>query len=277
MMPVGNGSVGDIIAIIGVVREFASAAQPWMEPEDRRQNIKRFAENWMGWKRRCYTIINCCKHGAMTLHWMPFQINPESTAEDCQNASRPFRSGQWSSTKVWGLIQVETSAVMWWWKYDGTKYTPYRADNIPWAFSPRYNKSTGNSTSGKMSPNKSSWSISASQHSERRNAYSYRASCGDSDSDEYKYEDHLVDGMIYRGPVRCNPPPRKRRQASSTPQQPHTARPTTRKKPPPPLKATEADARKHRIPLGYSFKNWDPTEEPILLLGSVFDGNSPGN
>jgi hypothetical protein len=28
MMPVGNGSVGDIIAIIGVVREFASAAQP---------------------------------------------------------------------------------------------------------------------------------------------------------------------------------------------------------------------------------------------------------
>ncbi|EKJ70284.1 hypothetical protein FPSE_09501 [Fusarium pseudograminearum CS3096] len=41
-------------------------------------------------------------------------------------------------------------------------------------------------------------------------------------------------------------------------------------------KATEADARKHRIPTGYSLKNWDPAEEPILLLGSVFDANSLG-
>ncbi|KAF2765356.1 hypothetical protein EJ03DRAFT_209644 [Teratosphaeria nubilosa] len=31
-----------------------------------------------------------------------------------------------------------------------------------------------------------------------------------------------------------------------------------------------------RIPAGYSYKNWDPTEEPILLLGSVFDANSLG-
>jgi hypothetical protein len=30
------------------------------------------------------------------------------------------------------------------------------------------------------------------------------------------------------------------------------------------------------IPAGYSYKNWDPTEEPILLLGSVFDANSLG-
>ncbi|CAJ2505745.1 Uu.00g131390.m01.CDS01 [Anthostomella pinea] len=41
-------------------------------------------------------------------------------------------------------------------------------------------------------------------------------------------------------------------------------------------KATEADAKKHRIPAGYSLKNWDPTEEPIMLLGSVFDSNSLG-
>lgn len=41
-------------------------------------------------------------------------------------------------------------------------------------------------------------------------------------------------------------------------------------------KATEADARKHAIPSSYSLKNWDPNEEPILLLGSVFDGNSLG-
>ncbi|KAG7289870.1 hypothetical protein NEMBOFW57_006247 [Staphylotrichum longicolle] len=52
------------------------------------------------------------------------------------------------------------------------------------------------------------------------------------------------------------------------------------KKPPPPppvtRQATEADAKRHRIPAGYSLKNWDPTEEPIVLLGSVFDANSLG-
>lgn len=41
-------------------------------------------------------------------------------------------------------------------------------------------------------------------------------------------------------------------------------------------RATEDDAKKHRIPSGYSLKNWDPTEEPIMLLGSVFDANSLG-
>ena len=30
----------------------------------------------------------------------------------------------------------------------------------------------------------------------------------------------------------------------------------------------------HDIPAGYSLRNWDPTEEPTLLLGSVFDANS---
>ena len=30
------------------------------------------------------------------------------------------------------------------------------------------------------------------------------------------------------------------------------------------------------IPEGYSLKNWDPSEEPILLLASVFDANSLG-
>jgi hypothetical protein len=43
-----------------------------------------------------------------------------------------------------------------------------------------------------------------------------------------------------------------------------------------PRKATEEDARKAGIPAGYSYKNWDPTEEPIMLLGSVFDANSLG-
>ncbi|KAF1996856.1 hypothetical protein P154DRAFT_525283 [Amniculicola lignicola CBS 123094] len=41
-------------------------------------------------------------------------------------------------------------------------------------------------------------------------------------------------------------------------------------------KATEDDALRAGIPAGYCYKNWDPTEEPILLLGSVFDANSLG-
>ncbi|KAI9761210.1 MAG: hypothetical protein M4579_001130 [Chaenotheca gracillima] len=40
--------------------------------------------------------------------------------------------------------------------------------------------------------------------------------------------------------------------------------------------ATEEDRVKAKIPAGYSLKNWDPTEVPILLLGSVFDANSLG-
>lgn len=73
---------------------------------------------------------------------------------------------------------------------------------------------------------------------------------------------------------------RSRRASVSTPQRPGTA-------PPRPMssskkqaffipKATDADARAHHIPPGYSLKNWDPTEEPIMLLGSVFDANSLG-
>lgn len=56
--------------------------------------------------------------------------------------------------------------------------------------------------------------------------------------------------------------------ATPTPKRPSTAKA--------PTKATDDDARRAGIPAGYSFKNWDPTEEPILLLGSVFDANSLG-
>ena len=60
----------------------------------------------------------------------------------------------------------------------------------------------------------------------------------------------------------------------------HGARPSPPKpsKPAAPTsrKATEDDARRAGIPAGYSYKNWDPTEEPIMLLGSVFDANSLG-
>ncbi|KAK3342724.1 hypothetical protein B0H65DRAFT_227559 [Neurospora tetraspora] len=73
----------------------------------------------------------------------------------------------------------------------------------------------------------------------------------------------------------------QRRSSTShaVPQRPQTARPasSSHKKPPPPTRvATEEDAKNWKIPPGYSLKNWDPTEEPIMLLGSVFDANSLG-
>jgi hypothetical protein len=37
------------------------------------------------------------------------------------------------------------------------------------------------------------------------------------------------------------------------------------------------DARRAHILAGYSLQNWDPVEEPIMLLGSVFDVNSRDN
>lgn len=40
--------------------------------------------------------------------------------------------------------------------------------------------------------------------------------------------------------------------------------------------ATAADAVRAGIPAGFSTKFWDPNEEPILLLGSVFDADSLG-
>ncbi|KAF2842166.1 hypothetical protein M501DRAFT_927134 [Patellaria atrata CBS 101060] len=54
---------------------------------------------------------------------------------------------------------------------------------------------------------------------------------------------------------------------------PQKPRPSTAKSTP---KATDEDARRAGIPAGYSIKNWDPNEEPICLLGSVFDANSLG-
>ncbi|KAF2745434.1 hypothetical protein M011DRAFT_406495 [Sporormia fimetaria CBS 119925] len=68
---------------------------------------------------------------------------------------------------------------------------------------------------------------------------------------------------------------RPRRASHAAPRQQSTPskRPTTAKSTP---KATEADAQRAGIPAGYSYKNWDPNEEPIMLLGSVFDANSLG-
>lgn len=66
------------------------------------------------------------------------------------------------------------------------------------------------------------------------------------------------------------PPPRPQTAAGTRPPSSH------KKAAPRPKQATPEDAKRHGIPAGYSLKNWDPTEEPIMLLGSVFDANSLG-
>lgn len=77
-------------------------------------------------------------------------------------------------------------------------------------------------------------------------------------------------------------PSHTRRSSTAAPPRPQTARPSSSHVHKKPLEkeakraATELDAKRHRIPAGYSLKNWDPNEEPIMLLGSVFDANSLG-
>lgn len=66
--------------------------------------------------------------------------------------------------------------------------------------------------------------------------------------------------------------PRRRRASTTTKTSPRKERTSAK---PVPI-ATEEDAVRAGIPAGYSIKNWDPTEEPIILLGSVFDANSLG-
>lgn len=66
---------------------------------------------------------------------------------------------------------------------------------------------------------------------------------------------------------------------NTRPRRPSQSKPTASrpsKAAPPPREATAADAAKFGIPAGYSLKNWDPSEAPVLLLGSVFDANSLG-
>ena len=65
------------------------------------------------------------------------------------------------------------------------------------------------------------------------------------------------------------------RSRQSTPTRPHPSS-SSKETPLTPSKATEADARKHDIPPGYFLDNWDPAENPILLMRSVFDANTLG-
>ncbi|MCJ1340839.1 hypothetical protein MMC09_006135 [Bachmanniomyces sp. S44760] len=67
---------------------------------------------------------------------------------------------------------------------------------------------------------------------------------------------------------------RPRRSSNATRPATTPAKPARTVKPPP--QATASDAARAGIPSNYSLKNWDPTESPVLLLGSVFDANSLG-
>ncbi|KAH5744283.1 hypothetical protein HBI18_026500 [Parastagonospora nodorum] len=87
------------------------------------------------------------------------------------------------------------------------------------------------------------------------------------DADRYYYDQV----PIYDEPKTASRPRRASgtgRTQPATPKKPAATKPTN--------KATEEDARRAGIPAGYSYKNWDPSEEPIMLLGSVFDANSLG-
>ncbi|KAH8731025.1 hypothetical protein GQ44DRAFT_605475 [Phaeosphaeriaceae sp. PMI808] len=77
-------------------------------------------------------------------------------------------------------------------------------------------------------------------------------------------------------PIYDEPKASSRTRRASTAGRSQPAAPKKAPAPKPAAKATEEDARKAGIPAGYSYKNWDPSEEPIMLLGSVFDANSLG-
>lgn len=121
----------------------------------------------------------------------------------------------------------------------------------------------------------------------RRYGDYYTVNAGGHGTDDHYYaQDGLFERDVGYASPRYEPDRRPaaayaRRSSTSMPQRPQTARPTSMyKKPPPPPppvpRATEEDARRHKIPPGYSLKHWDPSEEPIMLLGSVFDANSLG-
>ncbi|KAK4999836.1 hypothetical protein LTR66_001220 [Elasticomyces elasticus] len=103
--------------------------------------------------------------------------------------------------------------------------------------------------------------------------YERHQSYREAEADHYAFHDQVP---IYT-PADEHVAHRSRARRASHTAKPHHLPPkprTSAAKPPP--KATDEDARRAGIPAGYSFKNWDPAEEPILLLGSVFDANSLG-
>ncbi|RYN56962.1 hypothetical protein AA0117_g13228 [Alternaria alternata] len=79
-------------------------------------------------------------------------------------------------------------------------------------------------------------------------------------------------GLVHEQQQQQQQQQRKRPRRRSLPHEDHPAKPAAASSP----RATEEDVRRASIPTGYSYKRWDPAEEPIFLLGSVFDVNSLG-
>lgn len=119
------------------------------------------------------------------------------------------------------------------------------------------------------------------------NGYGYDCDYDIYDNPPPPYEQYARHDRMYRDadryvydqvPIYDSEPKKARRASHSTRSHP-TPTPATPKKSSnrsAPPKATAADAQRAGIPAGFSYKNWDPTEEPIMLLGSVFDANSLG-
>ncbi|KKY14925.1 putative vegetative cell wall protein gp1 [Phaeomoniella chlamydospora] len=89
-----------------------------------------------------------------------------------------------------------------------------------------------------------------------------------------RYSKPSADQYFYYGQNPYEEVKRTRRRSSTSKGSPQKPGKSSRSRPP--VKATEEDAIAAGIPAGYSIKNWDPTESPIILLGSVFDANSLG-
>lgn len=113
---------------------------------------------------------------------------------------------------------------------------------------------------------------SSTNHEIHHSAYRVPASKSDC-STRYSY--YHSQGSAYNRDVQSSLYNTSLRRPKQTPQQSANTKPQPPT--PPANEATEAHALQRRIPPGYSLKNWDPAEEPLMLLGSVFDANSLGN
>lgn len=82
----------------------------------------------------------------------------------------------------------------------------------------------------------------------------------------------LYDSQLNKSSSKSIEPRPRPRIPGRKPLPPPRSKPKTRKS----RVATAEDARRANIPAGYSLTYWDPEEEPIVLLGSVFDADSLG-
>ena len=141
------------------------------------------------------------------------------------------------------------------------------------AFSPRY-RSDGTYATADVSG-----SSPRRRPSERRSSHSsYRSSNHHGESDEDEFIE--INGTAYLLSAQSRSKRYSREYFTANAggrQRPRSCDSNTYGKPPERNRAaTPLDAKRHGIPAGYSLKNWDPNEEPIMLLGSVFDSNSLG-